>query len=273
MAIVLLASGVGSVANGTPAVPNSTSTVSIAVPAGSNRLLLVCVTLKARDPVAGVVAPAETLPIVTYNGVQLSVITRDIDGSSESFRTISSGNLRIGVFWFIMRESELAALPGGALDLIASYSTGAQDWGFRPAYWFLSNCDQGSRIRDYSRASTTASVTNLAIAPPFGSGGASDAVLIGSVNNQITGTIEHTVNGAAQTETTINSNNGAKHSTSHTLSLSPAAPVPVDMTFTAGAVAATVLLPIRVAEFFSPTPGARCVAYDSTVQTVSVVSS
>lgn len=247
MAITLLSSGV-SVASFTP---NVSVTNSVSIPVGTNRRLFVCCGWDASQGTG----PTDIIPAITYNGVAAPFLSREPDGSFESYRIQSpiGFSSRQGVAWYGLREAELAALSGGLMPLTAAWDPSAFciTWQFCFGYFFLGNCNQNERVRNFSRSNTTAAVTTRINTPTTG-GGVSDATLVAVVNNTSAGTIQITINAAPLVEDfDVNfAATVARFAAANVMSYGILGAGNSEATFTLPANPSVISVSVRIAEFF-----------------------
>jgi hypothetical protein len=249
------------------------------IPAGSNRRMFLAVHVKYFNSAAFGPLPAlasSPAPTVSFGGVPMRFITRP-DGSSASFLNTSVTGFfsRNGIYFFELTEADLAPLGGGSIPLLALFNPGTSSWQFGVGYWILGNCDQSARIRYFGRFG--ASNANTTLAGTLLSGGATDGVILAGINGTSSGSIQMTVNAGALTENYDLSlaSVGGRFAGANFLGGIPIGTTAFDMTYTAAAAnsRSTVLLGLRVAEFFSPTPGASCVMTDAPLGNVAVSES
>lgn len=255
--------------------PATSITTSVTLLAGSNRRLLALVGARAQNSPGP--APAETLPTVTYAGIPMGFMPRPTDGAG-SFLTATSATIRMSCLWYCLRESELPA--NGAHDLVVDWPgiASASNWQIRGGAVQYAGLDQQLRIRDHRRLSSGAGTS---LGGSTLSGGTSDAIVVGTVNATTLGNIAITIDGVGVTEDfeMVIGASGGRVAMGSDLSAGALTGIPFLSTYTNGGNAVTIGL--RLAEFFSPTPGARSVVDSApfgqsvvtadTIQTVSLI--
>lgn len=255
--------------------PTTNVSLSVVLPAGTNRRLLVAVGQKYFNNVDPLPPSSTIAPTVTYQGVPLQELTRATDGVTGAFlnRDVTSFFSRNGIYWSGLREADFAGMSGSG-TLSCTLAPGTSVWQFTCAYWFLGNVDQGDQIRYFGRFSASSAATTLAgtLLP----GGTSDAVLLAGINGTSSGSIQMTVNSVGLTEDFDQSfvALGARFAGANVLSGVPVPTFPIDMTYTAPAAnsRSAVLVGLRIAEFFPVNPG-NAVIYGGPGSVVSLEAS
>ncbi len=240
---------------------------TVALPVGTNRRLVVGFGGKYFNTgvSAGPLSATPAVPALTYNGVQLQSFTRATDGVTGAFRDQDVPNFfsRSNVTFLGLREADLLGMPASG-PLAATFAPVATNFAFAFGYWFFGNCDQGERIRYFGRFGQSTGGTSFS-GILNASGGVSDAVITAGINGASAGSIQLTIDAAPLTENfdTSLSLMTARFAGAHVLS-TILGTTAWGMTYTAATLAhqATELVGLRLAEFFSPTPGAACVATD-----------
>lgn len=180
--------------------PQAAFTQSVAMPAGTNRLLLVCVAGLATVPAS------VNFPTVTYGGVPLSLV---YDGAvaAAAGQTSTNGVERVFPSYWMLREADFPA--GSVNDLVATWNS-AGVWQFTVAWMVLNGAAQPASMAVFPSfsqnvADVKVALTNSAVATSLAAtmdgGLASDAVIAAAITKrQVASQLDISIGGVGITE-------------------------------------------------------------------------
>jgi hypothetical protein len=234
-----------SISIGTVALP-------VALGAGANRLLLVCVVVDSfTNPEAG--EPTSVL----YDSTPMDPVTDGVN-IARSVRSSAAGpnsGTTMATFWYVLREAQLPA--NGAHNVaVTVLGTGGGLIVFVAGAWILEGCSQAANVRSVANASTDTPQALPNLTAVLARGEPSDAILVAGCNDINTGTIQITIGGVALTEDFDIDQSGSSRAAAGTDLTAPSAgPVGCTMTYTIAATQRAAMSAIRLQAFSIPSGG------------------
>lgn len=201
----------------TAAITATSTTQSVTLGAGLNRLFLVAI-----------LSTSALEPLVYY--------------ANRPLRRIALGS---GSFlrWYVLRESELP--PNGANNLVVSYPLSVT---FVVGWWILEGCSQGdlrSSATDGFSLTTTTGQTSMTVSLP---GIAGDAIFGSAIKRVLNGSLDMLIDGIALTEDISTTMSAAFFAIAGSLLFIQNVVSTLTITFTADSPAQVFLLGIRIGE-------------------------